>query len=273
MWPLQEFRYSRSISIIYASPEVANYYSQESGGLDPEQLVGYSRQKCQRIAAQDSAQYVDTARILLNNFLFYNDIYTHITAKLLFTGGKIDSGELAARFLLGARLVIRDKKSNDRVSQNKGLEDRMLSFAKVLAALKLLGGIKSRVSKDRDYILSVWVDLDTYKISLHFQALSVEELLEDALLQLHREYRVFVSSRYPAGLMESDLRTACWFVNCSGNEQKSRTAQISLLNSIGMIGFSTQTYRGCLPLREDLKVAEIGAVMILGDEEHNAFII
>lgn len=78
----------------------------------------------------------------------------------------------AARFLLGARLVIRDKKSNDRVSQNKGLEDRMLSFAKVLAALKLLCGIKSRVSKDRDYILSVWVDLDTYKISLHFQALS-----------------------------------------------------------------------------------------------------
>ena len=96
----------------------------------------------------------------------------------------------------------------------------MLSFAKVLAALKLLCGIKSRVSKDRDYILSVWVDLDTYKISLHFQGLSVEELLEDALLQLHREYRVFVSSRYPAGLTESDLRTACWFVNYSGNEQK-----------------------------------------------------
>jgi hypothetical protein len=55
--------------------------------------------------------------------------------------------------------------------------------------------------------------------------------------------------------------------------KKSRTAQISLLNSIGMIGFLTQTYRGCLPLREDLKVAEIGAVMTHGDEEHNAFII
>ncbi len=108
---LQEFRYSRSISIIYASPEVANDYSQESGGLDPEQLVGYSHQKCQRIAAQDSAQYVDTARILLNNFLFYNDVYIPITAKLLLTGGKIDSGELAARFLLGARLVTRRQKT------------------------------------------------------------------------------------------------------------------------------------------------------------------
>ena len=37
-------------------------------------------------------------------------------------------------------------------------------------------------------MLLVWVDLDTYKISLHFQALSIEELLEDNLLQLHHEY-------------------------------------------------------------------------------------
>jgi hypothetical protein len=187
IWPLQEFRYSRLISIIYTNPDVANYYSQESGGLDPEQLVGYLRQKYQRITAQDSAQYIDTARIFLNTFLFYNNIYTQITAKLLFTGGKINSGELAARFLLGTRLVIRDKKSNNRVSQNKDLKDRILSFTKVLATLKLLYRIKSRISKDRDYMLLVWVDLDTYKISLHFQALIIEELLEDNLLQLHHE--------------------------------------------------------------------------------------
>jgi hypothetical protein len=78
------------------------------------------------------------------------------------------------------------------------------------AQLGQLGSLQKAATKQRDYVVAVWVDCPEYVLPVKFRSMSLSELLEDALSQIEHKFHVSLAVYAPGGLFGAQQRQGMW---------------------------------------------------------------
>ena len=243
IWPLQEFRYAKSVSVRYSNLEVAPCCAAKdmitpSGEL---LLVPYLNLVAERLATQKEDLASSTTSIKRINADFW---YAMQLMFLDIMGRETtDAGttERIASLLLGRKwITVR--------SDGQGLlaKDEVLNTMSLIS----LGDRRILATDKRDYVLAIWSDWSEYQIPLDFKSLSVEALLANALRQFHRRTKVVVPTTFPRGLMGGISETWFWASADYGSEREFESAAdlygqfawVSLVSSDGSFAIPVQVH-------------------------------
>lgn len=127
------------------------------------------------------------------------------TPEGLDTAEDLDATEESDPVVIGARLLL-GYQWKQRNEHNK--ETALALFVHTLNTISM---VKCLATDERDYILSIWPDFARYEIPSGYRSLDAEELLGNALEQLHRTSQRFAPNYWPSGLLGLDSPTVSWF--------------------------------------------------------------
>lgn len=117
-----------------------------------------------------------------------------------------------------------------------------------LSRLSGLGRTRRSTTKTRDYVLAVWVDCPKYVLPSNYKTLGLPLLLEDAILQLEKNFRKSIPVTAIAGLFGSPEASALWRPSLSlADVDVSNVRQVygTVLSGCPLLPL---TETGCLPL-------------------------
>jgi len=189
IWPSQELRYSRQISVCWAEEGFADCHQPSNPALKPEELTGLPL-LLYRARQSDGVPHEEIiSEIRLRGTKWIRAIWLAICENLkdysqapstsLFSVEQRKSEDMA-RFLLGDVMQF-------------GISTALSDLSRFVWACEILAQTSRRATKPYDYIFSVWADWPSYQVPCPFSHLTCFELLADALDQLKSgDHQVFV---------------------------------------------------------------------------------
>lgn len=85
-------------------------------------------------------------------------------------------------------------------------DDDQAKIQAFLGKLARLGANRRVATKERDYVVAVWVDCPSYILPAEYKSMSLPSLLDDAIGQLEKNFGATPVSTAPAGLFEECLQ-------------------------------------------------------------------
>jgi hypothetical protein len=198
LWPRQEFMYSRRIHIRRTSNIINRCVKCKD---DADDLGVYAnllfKKKKEKGYSPDDAFYA----VKSANSFFLGTAATDVREYLpLESEDKV--AVAFAQFLLGE--VIENKQP---LYDQEDIQGRLEAF---LSQLGRLSRLSRKATNLWDYVISVWVDCPGYEVPPDPKAMSIQELLEDAITQLERKLGLSPASYAPAGLFGVRDAGALW---------------------------------------------------------------
>lgn len=193
LWTRQELMYSRRITVLRSSQTVAPCVTrQEEAG----QLQGFTRLIYEeKVEAGDSARDAYQA-VLLARVRYLQNAMNSMTAYCRY-GNPDYTKQVNAAVMLSYFLRGKTIESPQRQVSSEDVYGRLGSF---LYQLAMLGKSSRKATKSRDYVIAVWVDCPGYKPPDKRKEMTLPVLLEDAIVQLERNFGISPASYAPAGL-------------------------------------------------------------------------
>ena len=171
-------------------------------------LAPFARQVYQRAVSTEITNTHALAKVKLkhdkawhNTVLAFEDF---LSKNIPRTYGRYYAIDTLCRFLLGEPLEFIHGGSRDAVISE---EDRLRKFASRLSGV---GWVQRSATRPRDYVLAVWIDCPRYVVPKEYATMSLLNLMEDAILQLERNFGMTVPVTAFAGLFGSPRQSAFW---------------------------------------------------------------
>ncbi|KKY14869.1 hypothetical protein UCRPC4_g06636 [Phaeomoniella chlamydospora] len=203
-WPRQELLYSQSIRVVRTStkqlPCMTEY--EESPDL-PYVRLQLARHKA--ILTDKTDLFV---RLSADQLLFV----ANMNASMKECGLTRDDGY---RFLAGQLIT--------KPCRPQGVAQRLRNF---IGNLESLSYSNRKATNPRDYVISAWVDCPDYEVPRKFKAMSLAELMDDALRQLEHNHGVTLPTSAVGGLFSecSGGRSAIWDPTTYFNHMEFRSS-------------------------------------------------
>ncbi|OAP57222.1 hypothetical protein AYL99_07960 [Fonsecaea erecta] len=212
IWPSEELRYSRQISVCWAEEGFADCRQPGNPTLKPEELSGmpmllYRDMESNGASHEDiiteirrrGSKWIRRLWLAIGENL---KEYSEAASTSSFSLDQRKSEDMA-RFLLG------------EVMQLGNSSNALSDLFRFVWACEILAQTGKQATKPHDYIFSVWADWPSYQVPRSFSHLTCFELLADALDQFKSgDHQVFVPSSSPAGLINSSS-AASWRFTCN----------------------------------------------------------
>jgi hypothetical protein len=126
-----------------------------------------------------------------NSVLAFEDFLSRDVAR---THERYFAIEALCQFIMGTPLEIIN---NDSQSSVLSESQKLRKFASQLSGV---GWVQRRATRERDYVLAVWIDCPKYTVPEGYATMPLSHLLEDAILPLERNFRVTIPVLAVAGL-------------------------------------------------------------------------
>ena len=212
LWPRQELLYAKSLRVVWVGLGRAvclremrqrGEYDRLISGLDNAQMA--TRVWYEKIKADGYESGKELASAVLSvSEQAAGDLRENIRlwAQLHRSPNSANYIPLHLMFLLGMPL-------ESEVQDITEEEDKLNRF---LNQLRLLHDSRRAATEARDYVIAVWVDCPRYKIPEDYKTKPLNELLENAVLQLERNFSISLLTTVPAGLFEhrSGISSKFW---------------------------------------------------------------
>ncbi|KAL3425109.1 hypothetical protein PVAG01_04390 [Phlyctema vagabunda] len=253
LWTRQEFIYSRNVTVVWEDDKTTTCVTSSENILSKEevdQLGPFLRllvertyrwtgdvSKCMLMLTSKSARFFNNAMIFFDS-RHHSEIAT----------SSWQHREKLRAFLLGKTLM---RAPATIESTGEVLSDitRMNHFLRLLGNLATL---RSSLTQPRDYVLAVWTDCPLYQIPQDYRSLSVQELLEDALKQVEKNFNFTLPAIYMSGLFRGAARA-------KGSSFLWRPTQYleesQITDASYVYGSIPQGRRAVLPLKDDGLIA------------------
>ncbi|KAI9660773.1 MAG: hypothetical protein M1831_003465 [Alyxoria varia] len=272
IWPRQEFLYSKSVRIVWSSlrpsrcPVWWNEHNEdgqhEISSSDLDTLSPVSRlwfERFREIQARGSKNSSFAQQLLryqsttsLSNYAHNISLWLEYHA--VDASFKDFSHERFSLGLLGGeriQLDDDDRKNMDDFLQREGNDN----FLRVLSDLRTS---ERKATKEKDYILSVWVDCPGYKIPADYSNITAASLLEDAIKQFERHTGSTLLTYTPSGLFGPAAEPAHW--------RPTKYLDHSKIDAIGTVYGPMLPFR--CPLSESLSPNGITGGILLAQYDH-----
>jgi hypothetical protein len=189
--------------------EDENTSEAETDALEAEQkLAPFARQVYQRALASGMTHIHALARVKLkhdkawhNCLLAFEDFLSRDVAR---THGRYFAIEALCQFLTGTPLEIINKDSAGVVLTEA---QKLRKFASQLSGV---GWVQRSATRERDYVLAVWIDCPRYTVPDGYATMGLPLLLEDAIMQLERNFKMTVPVLAFAGLFGGLRPSVFW---------------------------------------------------------------
>ena len=210
LWPRQEILYAESIRVVWTKPGLLrcpNSFERDSKG---ELRIGdimhksskaifqwYARFKKEGLLLyQMQAEAFKVSRGLLFTLTDWVTIKTYIVST--------SAGEALHRlfdFMLGDTLDVQRWPDSRSEAQSADIDIRNnWELRRFLYQLSRVTRIPRKATKQRDYVLSIWVDCPGYRVPCGFQNMTARDLLKDALQQFMDNHQIVIATHAPMGL-------------------------------------------------------------------------
>ncbi len=203
VWTRQELFYSRRISRVWTSDAQAECVRNEEqrGSLGRFATLLYQERLKEGFSTALAYQDIEAA-----NYMFLRSATAAMTGYCAYDQYAAHSDTamepVLVRFLSGGAI-----ENKQPVPQDRPVHERLRTF---LYQLAQFGESRRRATKARDYVTSVWADCPGYVIPENYRTLSLPALLEDAIVQMERNFGSSVTSTAPAGLFGMDEASGLW---------------------------------------------------------------
>lgn len=171
-------------------------------------LAPFARQVYQNALSTEITHTHALARVKMkhdkawhNSVLAFEDFLSRGTARV---HGRYFSIEALCQFLVGVPLEFINRENQGVVLSDA---EKLRKFASRLSGV---GWVQRRATRQRDYVLAVWIDCPKYTVPEDFSTMSCSLLLEDAILQMERNFNVTVPALAFAGLFGCPRPSVFW---------------------------------------------------------------
>ncbi|QKD50444.1 uncharacterized protein FOBCDRAFT_257831 [Fusarium oxysporum Fo47] len=203
LWTRQELIYSRRITVLRTSQTQAPCVTREE---EADQLQGFARMIYEEKveaggSTRDAYQEVAFARTgYLGNAMNSMTAYCRYGNPDYNT--QVNAAIMLSRFMRGETI-----ENPQRQVRQGDINGRLASF---LYQLSKLGQSSRKATKAWDYVIAIWVDCPQYKPPNEHENMTLPALLEDAIIQLERNFGISPASNAPAGLFGNREGGGLW---------------------------------------------------------------
>jgi hypothetical protein len=201
LWTRQEFTYSRRITVLRTSKTLAPCV-----GGNVDRLEGFSYLLYERIIREGCTAESAFKALQIANSMYLGNAMDAMTAYCGYGNPEFDNqinvSAMLSYFLRG------DTIENPQFEVSR--DDISARLKNFFYQLGILGQSARKATKQRDYVIAVWVDCPGYKKPSGWRDKPFAELLEDAILQLERNFGVSPVSNTPAGLFGNRQEGGLW---------------------------------------------------------------
>jgi hypothetical protein len=169
-----------------------------------QNLAPFARQIFEQAVSEGLTCTHALAKIVMNRDMGWRNALL-ATEDYLVQAGPRTLGRYTAMKTLNQFLAGQTLNSDRQVA-----EDAVTAVNRFCSRLSGLGRTRRFATKQRDYVLAVWVDCPKYILPRNFKALSLPLLLEDAILQLEKNFGMSIPVSAVAGLFGSREASALW---------------------------------------------------------------
>ena len=171
-------------------------------------LAPFARQVYQKALSTDITHTHALARVKMkhdkawhNSVLAFEDFLSRDTAR---AHERYFAIQALCQFLIGVPLEIINGKNE------RGNLSDIQKLRKFASRLSGVGWVQRSATRQRDYVLAVWIDCPCYVVPEDYNIMSLSHLLEDAILQMERNFSVTVPVTAFAGLFGCPRPSAVW---------------------------------------------------------------